>query len=336
MIHFYLKEKINGSQHGHRPGRGSVTCWREILRKVHEYKYIYEFDYKKFHDLISRKYLLQAMLNYRFPKDIAVEITHLCSPYVRGADERDPLRLEMIPGFDIFHYYRGVIQGSNIAAYLGLLVLEDLGVYDLKKGEYIGYADDGLLFSNDPKVVEEWKSKLGGGSGVEEKPEKSGWVKFEGNWLKELKFVGLSLGGNGTVLRGATRSGKVGEMIWTDKSSGEIWNFLSIHNGRLEGAGGYKPPTKASAWDNRGFADLGFLCSMVFTDNRFNDKPVRRNPVRGVKGSVWELVPLNRLVDNLDTGSSVCFAWLREELRREELSTRPKKVSHRKTETKET
>lgn len=93
---------------------------------------------------------------------------------MRGTDPEDPLRLEMIPGFDIFHYYRGVIQGSNIAAYLGLLVLEDLGVYNLEKGKYIGYADDGLLFSNDEGVVEEWKSKLGGLSGVEPKPEKSG------------------------------------------------------------------------------------------------------------------------------------------------------------------
>lgn len=222
MLHFFLKDKINPSQHGHRPGRGSVTCWREILSNVNEYKYIYEFDYKKFHDLIGRKYLLQALLNFKFPKSVAIDLVHLCSPYVRGTDSDDPLRLEMIPGFDIFHYYRGVIQGSNIAAYLGLLVLEDLGVYNLRKGKYIGYADDGLLFSNDPDVVEEWKSKLGGISGVEPKPEKSGWVKYDGEWLKDLKFVGLALVEEGTKLRGATRSGRTGEMVWTNEETGEI------------------------------------------------------------------------------------------------------------------
>lgn len=26
MIHFFLKDRINESQHGHRPGKGSVTC----------------------------------------------------------------------------------------------------------------------------------------------------------------------------------------------------------------------------------------------------------------------------------------------------------------------
>lgn len=311
-LHFYLKDRINASQHGHRPGRGSVTCWKEILDKVYKYKHVYEFDYKKFHDLIGRKYLLQALLNFKVPKAIAKELIHLSSPYVRGTDEEDPLRLEMIPGFDIFHYYRGVIQGSNIAAYLGLLVLEDLGVYNLEKGEYIGYADDGLLMSNDVGVVEEWKSKLGGLSGVEFKEEKSGWVKLDGIWLKDLKFVGLCLENSGEVLRGATRSGRIGQMIWRDKSTDEIWNFLSTFNGRLEGdrTSGISP-RKESAWDKRGYADLGFLSAMVFSDNMFNNNPHKKSPIQAVKESVWNRVDLNPWVDNLETGSTLCFSRLR-------------------------
>lgn len=84
------------------------------------------------------------------------------------------MRLEMVPGFKFFHYYRGVVQGSNIAAYLGLLVLENMKVYDLEQGTYVGYADDGLIFSKSRKAVEEWKEKLIPESGVNQKPEKSG------------------------------------------------------------------------------------------------------------------------------------------------------------------
>lgn len=330
MLHFFLKDKINASQHGHRPGRGSVTCWREILDNVNKHRYIYEFDYKKFHDLIGRKFLLQALLNFKFPKSVAVDLVHLCSPYVRGTDSEDPLRLEMIPGFDIFHYYRGVIQGSNIAAYLGLLCLEDLGVYKLDKGKYIGYADDGLLFSNEPEVVEEWKSKLGGVSGIEPKPEKSGWVKFDGEWKKELKFVGLALVEEGSKLRGATRSGRVGEMVWKNKETDEVWNFLKEHNGKLEGTRtSMGAPVKASAWDNRGYADLGFLSAMVFTDNLFNKKANPSKASEGVKDSFLAEADVPQIFyRKVEIESSVCFTLLREFMKDENLSMRPKLASH--------
>lgn len=330
MLHFFLKDKINPSQHGHRPGRGSVTCWREILDNVNKYKYIYEFDYKKFHDLIGRKFLLQALLNFKFPKSVAIELVHLCSPYVRGTDKDDPLRLEMIPGFDIFHYYRGVIQGSNIAAYLGLLVLEDLGVYNLEKGKYIGYADDGLLFSNDPEVVEEWKSKLGGISGVEPKPEKSGWVKQDGNWLKDLKFVGLALVEEGTKLRGATRSGKTGEMVWKHVDTEEVWNFLKTHDGKLEGSSVYNSPVKPSAWDKRGYADLGFLSAMVFADDLLNQTPRASKASEGVKGSFLDSITPEVITHRrVDLESSLCFVLLKDFLKDLELCSRPALRTHR-------
>lgn len=59
------------------------------------------------------------------------------------------------PNWKYHHMYRGVVQGSNIAGLLGLIVLEHLGVYDLKKGKYLGYADDGILYGDDESVVEE-------------------------------------------------------------------------------------------------------------------------------------------------------------------------------------
>lgn len=137
-------------------GKGSVTCWKEILKKAVDADFIFEFDYIKFHDRINRKFLFEALERFGFPSEVAGKLIMLCSSYVKGTDERDPLRLNLSgKGINYHHYYRGVIQGSNIAALLALVVLEDLRVYYLNKGRYIGYADDGILYGNDPGMLEE-------------------------------------------------------------------------------------------------------------------------------------------------------------------------------------
>lgn len=216
MLHYFVNPRLYDGQHGHRMGRGTLTCWNQMLKEVLMSPYIYEFDYMKFHDLIDRKWLGEALLRQGFPEEVARRYIHLSSPYVRGANESDPLRLKLF-GEDqmkFHHYYRGVIQGSNIAALLGLIILEDLGVYYLKQGKYLGYADDGILYGDNPEVVEEWLSKLAKEAGVFAKPEKSGWVKREGKWIKDLKLVGLRYDPFVDSIFASTHSGKTKEMKW--------------------------------------------------------------------------------------------------------------------------
>lgn len=161
MLHYFANPKLNENQHGHRAGKGAATCWKQILTEVVNANYIYEFDYMKFHDLITRTGTAQALLRFGFPEEIARKLVHLCSPYVKGSDPDDPVRMAMSDEFGMFHhYYRGVVQGNNIAAMLGMIVLEDMEVYDLEHGKYIGYADDGILYGESELVMEEWKSKL--------------------------------------------------------------------------------------------------------------------------------------------------------------------------------
>jgi hypothetical protein len=45
--------------------------------------------------------------------------------------------------------------------------------------------------------------------GVTVHPEKSGWVREDGKWLKSLKFVGLSYDPKNDVLSACTRKGSV-------------------------------------------------------------------------------------------------------------------------------
>lgn len=215
MLHYFVNERLYPDQHGHRMGKGTVTCWKRIIEEVIDSKFIYEFDYKKFHDLIDRKALAEALIRFGFPYKITQELVHLSSAYVKGAQEEDPLRLKLFGDqLPFHHYYRGVVQGSNIAALLALVVLEDLKVYYLKKGKYLGYADDGILYGDDPDVKEEWLSKLRPGTGVEYKPEKSGWVKYQGYWKKNLKFVGLEYNPYDDYISSSTHSGKTNMMVW--------------------------------------------------------------------------------------------------------------------------
>lgn len=207
MIHYFYNHKISNNQHGHRRGRGTVTCWLQILGLLNS-KYIYEFDYKKFHDRIDRRFLVQSLFNQGFPKEICETLAHLSSPHIYKIHAEDEMKFQTMEDFKFQYTYRGVVQGSNIAGLLANVVLRELGVFDLKKGTLVGYADDGLIFSDNSEAVEEWRTKLRSGeSGVEEKVEKSGWVKYDGRWRKELKFVGLCYEA-GQGLRASTRSGK--------------------------------------------------------------------------------------------------------------------------------
>lgn len=178
MVHYWINPKLFKDQHGHRMGKGSVSCWKQILQKAVKAKYIYEFDYMKFHDRINRKYLAEALMRFGFPIEVTQKLVNLSASYVKGTHADDPLRLQILgDGYKFHHYYRGVIR-SNIAALLALVVLEDLKVYHLERGKYIGYADDGILYGDDPDMVKEWLNKFRTHeSGVAQKEAKSEWVK---------------------------------------------------------------------------------------------------------------------------------------------------------------
>nr|AYM47416.1 mystique [Phycomyces blakesleeanus] len=270
MIHYYANPRINANQHGHRAGKGSVTCWKQILTEVIDSKFIYEFDYKKFHDLISRAGMAGALLRFGFPEEVARTLVHICSPYVRGADDNDPLRLKLAHMGEYHHYYRGVVQGNNVAALLGMIVLEDLGVYDLKHGQLVGYADDGILYGDDPRMVEEWLSKLDPKMGVFPKPAATKWVRFSGEWKSELKFVGLAYDGSTDTLRANTRSGKTEVFKW-DREEGitpDVEEFLRLsRTGESSQSGHNSAPYQRTLTHRNGVPYLGFLLAKIWSND---------------------------------------------------------------------
>jgi len=98
----------------------------------------------------------------------------------------------------------GVPQGAPTSPFLSIITLKDF-LSDQKdwKGKQvdsISYADDPVFFGDNPFTIKDDPK-----SGIILHPEKSGWVKYGGEWLKPLKFLGLEF--DGRELHANTRNG---------------------------------------------------------------------------------------------------------------------------------
>lgn len=223
MLNIYLEDRLNSRQFGHRKGKGTIGAWKEILNNFSTYKYIYEFDFKKFHDNIERSTLIKAMKFMDIPENWIIKLGNLNAAYIKRCDKEDPMRKEGIHESWNHQFHRGVVQGSNIAGLCGLMALEYMKVYDIENGIYIGYADDGIIMTNCENDVEQWKGRLNSDeTGVEIKEEKSGWVRKD-EWITDLKFVGASLNGKTKELEANTHSGKKWRFEWNRRE-----DFLQV------------------------------------------------------------------------------------------------------------
>lgn len=101
----FLENKLNPRQFGHRHGKGAADAWREILKHQHGYKYIYEFDFKGFHDEIRRHFLVKSLTNLGVSEEWVIKIGNLCSAYVRNVDPNDPFRSYVARGEFKYHHF---------------------------------------------------------------------------------------------------------------------------------------------------------------------------------------------------------------------------------------
>ena len=94
--------------------------------------------------------------------------------------------------------HKGLPQGAATSPYLSLLVMRKF----LTQQQSISYADDPIFFGKSPfQIVDDPMN------GLELSQEKSGWIKYNGKWLKELKFLGITYNGLENTLRASTHNG---------------------------------------------------------------------------------------------------------------------------------
>lgn len=259
-------------------------------------------------------------------------LVNLQSPYVLERDSEDEAVDRQFKDYAINHFAQGVVQGSNLAAFIGLAVLEELKVYDVPNGKYIGYADDGLLLLNDPKEVDSWKERLNTReSGVELKESKSGFVKFEGKWIKDLEFVGARYVGNERSLYANTHSGKTWKYEWEEKE--DFLSDLKENPGLFKSDKSAKPwisaPKTLNADNGRKF--LGFLMSKIWSDSPYESfEQLADRSLRIKKGSFADLFCENRKTLSLYNISSECYRRLMTAMEEERVTLRPRNRSRGK------
>jgi hypothetical protein len=225
LLSIYFQTRLSKHQHGHRKGIGTVTAWKDILTNVKDCRYILELDYKDFHNSIDRRFLIESLHHFGVNEEWCERINHLNSPYVVKLDEKDPWKKD--PGFtnqvnvlnpqDSFEktnkwaVFKGVPQGTNTSALLGIVCLEYMKVYE--GWNYVGYADDAVIGSEEPSF-ERLISRLDSiYSGITIKEKKTEYIKVDGKWRRELDFCGIRW----TLdqrLRAHTKSGKDSYLEW--------------------------------------------------------------------------------------------------------------------------
>jgi hypothetical protein len=199
----FWRTKLTPSQYGRQ---GVLAAWRSIPRLATSYQGMLTFDYSKFYDKINFNELIHRLrADYGIRGSFLLYLRHLLNtPFVDSPD---------LEGFGSRQhaYITGLPQGSPLSPILSLLTLELLMVY---RGpyHYLGYIDDGLLFSDSPRAAlqSSFESKLG--LGVELKPGSVEYISRTSP--KSYTFLGLEFlpGQRSTQrsLRVKRRSGEIG------------------------------------------------------------------------------------------------------------------------------
>lgn len=216
FLDIFVRGSWDKNQHGYITGKGVNTAWKEILsmNALKVYENIFEYDFRGFFNNIDLKTLGELLYKMGMPKQEIGRYLNLVGCEIKQPNYEDLKKIssDTFSKYEYIHLYRknfrwkGVPQGSGISPILSVLALTSMNQKLKKYGIWgIKYADDGLFFSNSKKNPLEILSRNKKITGVSFNLDKSGWVKFEGKWIKSLKFLGLTYDPFDDVLRASTR-----------------------------------------------------------------------------------------------------------------------------------
>lgn len=212
---------------------------------------------------------------------------------------------------------RGVPQGLGTSPFLSTL-MTDVTLNNLKDN-LIMYMDDGILFARNKAEMEKLITILKeclNSIGLEIAPEKSKYVKVDGEWMDSIRFLGLRFLPNENTIMSDTRSGtKVRFPMnaeWDDVKTLASLNNASISNVRRK-FDGLINTTAYEAGLRYGF--LGCLIAgSQYKENKSMEE--RRDDIRkgqnsawakieNSKGFVWKFQDLHHYTEYLTNISSI-------------------------------
>jgi len=250
---FYLAPRLT-NLHGYLPGKSIITAWKQILSGLHKKKYIYEWDFKGFFDTVNIREVSRLLSKAKVPtdwvefleavnrsaiqlekEDLVDETYHRDQMHLTQIARQGLASLFMAEGADqqmaeeVSKYFfsgrlgsQGVPQGAATSPILSNLVMNEWYKICKKRGvTLVSYADDSVGFSDHPIEIKE-PTHLG----IKFNQEKSGYVQYDKEMLKPLKFLGLEFSKD--LFRAHTRKGSRLGVLPKDVLLGEL--FYELHD----------------------------------------------------------------------------------------------------------
>jgi len=174
-------------QHGFRPHKGVHTCWETLIPLLNKYPYAWEFDYRKFYDSLTFEAINTTLEASGFTQSLIAELT-----------PHKYLERGTIKEID-----KGILQGFPTSPLISILVLQHYEAYKSRDYQYLGYADDGLIFGNKITIKTLLENKVAL-AGLSLKPKATHLIKTP-DALTPFTFLGLHYDGQTLTLN--TRSG---------------------------------------------------------------------------------------------------------------------------------
>jgi hypothetical protein len=241
FLTMFLENELKEFNHAYMPRVGTNTAIKDLVLKVLDRKFIYEFDIQGFFNNVSLIGTVKALLARGMPKKQVEDLFKIAIAAPLNLDWADdkpkssydaelslrrgiitsdeaslairkmPHRTSVIVpylaewGFsegDTESMLRGLPQGAAPSTILSLLALSDWHKALKDKGiKLLMYADDGILYSDQPFEPTP-------PPGFKFAPDKSRWVRKDNEQVEEeLKFLGVKYDFKKGLLKGATRNG---------------------------------------------------------------------------------------------------------------------------------
>jgi len=255
FLTFWLAPSMK-SLHGFLPGKGIISAWKELMISITKKDYIYEWDFVSYFDRLDSLFITKRLKELGVPVswaemlDIINQTPIKLTPkdqidetpnrqkkefFDKWGDDLDitdwrPNIMTAGPISVLQHVLGpkdGVAQGSPTSPILSNIVSLEWVKANEKLGySIVMYADDSVTGSDVPINRKKLLSLMPPGSRPTIADRKSGYVKYAGQELKPLKFLGLSLARN--FIRAHSRKGSRLELSKKEMILSEL--FLELHD----------------------------------------------------------------------------------------------------------
>lgn len=306
FLGIYLEGKLLPSQHGFIPGRGCGSAWRAVITRATKAKFIYECDLSNCFNAIKLSYLYNCLLKLGIPKRVADWIIAVNKeapqlPKVKLLDEsyferikelkiaylaaiskpenhREASDHQAISAWENLNNFTGVAQGSPMSPLLSNVALMDFLLQGRESGvSSISYADDPIFYSET-----DFEIKDNPENGIILNREKSGWIRRDGEWKSQLKYLGLKYNWEDQSLEGATRNGSTWKL---DRTILKKLSLIILGERLIEGRSIWLESDLERVVKSRYW---GLALSWLY-NNGTKAKPGNRKIVREAKWSYKEL-----------------------------------------------